>query len=112
MTMRTPMLDGILSPLRDDARSSEASDSPVTYSMTRYIPSSLSPMSIVDTTLGCRMRAASRASSRNMARNSGSSARCRCMHLIATMREKPPWPARRPKYTVAMPPEAISPCNV
>ena len=38
--------------------------------------------SSVGTTLGCRMRAASRASSRNIDTNSGSSANCGCSRLI------------------------------
>ena len=61
------------------------------------------------TTFGWRMRAASRASSRNIATNSGSLANCGWSRLIATVREKPTGPSRRPRCTVAMPPAAISP---
>ncbi len=47
--------------------------SPSMYSITRKKPSpSVSLMSSVGTTLGCRIRAASRASSRNMEMNSSS----------------------------------------
>ena len=91
--------------------SSDASDSPVTYSMTRNIPSSLDPTSMVDTTLGCRMRAARRASSRNIARNSGSSARCAVHALDGHDAREAALARRRPKCTVAIPPDAISPCK-
>ena len=48
------------------ARMSRASDSPCTYSMTRKSSPSVATTSSVGTTLGWRMRAASRASSRNI----------------------------------------------
>src|SRR5579884_4320855 len=54
------------------------------------------------------MRAARRASSRNIWMNSGSRARCGCSRLIATNRWNPPTPDRRARYTVAIPPVASS----
>ena len=91
------------------ARSRRASDSPCTYSMTRKSSPSVATTSSVGTTLGWRMRAASRASSRNIDTKSGSLANCGWSRLIATVRAKPAGPMSRPRCTVAMPPEAISP---
>ena len=50
---------------------SAPSDSPSTYSMTRYSIESASPRSNTWATFGCSMTAAIRASSRNMLRNAG-----------------------------------------
>ena len=74
------------------ARSRRASDSPCTYSMTRNSSPSVATTSSVGTTLGCRIRAASRASSRNIETNSGSLASCGCRRLMATVRENPAGP--------------------
>ena len=100
---------GTGSPRLRAARSSAASESPRTYSITMKISPPSATTSSVATTLGWWMRAASCASSRNMSTNSGSRAICGCMRLTATTREKPTGPTRRPKYTVAIPPDAISP---
>ena len=56
-----------------------------------------------------RMRAARRASSTNTETNSGSFANWAWSRLIATVREKPTGPSRRPRCTVAIPPDAIVP---
>jgi hypothetical protein len=50
----------------------------------------------IGTTLGCRMRAASLASSMNIEAKSGSAAQWGCMRLIATVRENPTSPTSRP----------------
>ena len=52
------------------------------------------------TTFGCWMRAARRASSRNIDANSGSLASCGWSRLIATVRAKPTGPSSRPRWTV------------
>ena len=70
---------------------------------------SVATTSSVCTAFGCWMRAASRASSRNMDMKSGSFANCGCRHLMATVRENPTGPRSRPKWTVAMPPAAMTP---
>ncbi len=106
--MATTAMGGGCAARRAAAAGSCESDSPCTYSMTRKSSPSLATTSSVGTTLGCRMRAARRASSRNMATNSGSSANCGCRRLMATVREKPTGPSSRPKWTVAIPPDAIS----
>ena len=80
-----------------------------TYSMTSSSSPSADTTSSVDTTFGWWMRAAMRASSINVARNSRSSARCGCSRLMATVREKPAPPSSRPKCTLAIPPDAILP---
>ena len=67
------------------ARRSRASDSPGTYSITTNSSPSVATTSSVETTFGWRIRAASRASSRNMATNSGSFARGGCSRLMATV---------------------------
>ena len=90
------------------ALSSRESDSPCTYSITRKSSPSVATTSSVGTTFGCRMRAASLASSRNIETNSGSFACCGWRRLMATVRAKPACPRCRPRYTVAIPPEAIS----
>ena len=79
--------------------SSRASDSPCTYSMTRKSSPSCATTSSVATTFGWWMRAASRASSRNIATNSGSFANCGWSRLIATVREKPHGPEQPPEVT-------------
>ena len=84
------------------------SDSPWTYSMTSTNSSGELSTSIIDTTFGCWMRAARRASSRNMLAKSLSRARCGWARLMATVRANPEGPARRAKCTVAIPPDAIS----
>ena len=76
------------------------------YSITRKSGSSWTSM--VATTFGCRTRAASRASSRNIATKSGSVAMWGCMLLMATSRSNPPAPSARPRYTVAIPPDAMA----
>ena len=91
-----------------DAFRKKLRDSPCTYSITKTSSSPLSTTSSVGTTLGWRMRAARRASSMNIALNSGSLSKWGCRHLTATTRENPTGPARRAKCTVAMPPDAIS----
>src|SRR5271154_6691256 len=58
------------------------------------------------------MRVARRASSKNIARKSGSFANCGCIRLIATSFAKPAAPSIRPMWTVAIPPEASSPWTV
>ena len=90
-------------------RQSAASESPRTNSITMKSSPCSATTSSVGTTFGCCTRAASQASSRNIVTNSGSFAYCGCSFLIATVREKPTGPESRPKCTVAMPPEAISP---
>ncbi len=57
------------------SRRSRASDSPATYSITTKSSPSVATTSSVETTFGWRMRAASLASSRNIATNSGSFAK-------------------------------------
>src|SRR5262249_449130 len=59
-------------------------------------------------TFGCRIRAASRASSRNMVTKSGSFASIGNRHFTATVRANPAGPSTRPKCTDAIPPDAIS----
>jgi hypothetical protein len=76
--------------------------------MTRNSSSSSATTSSVETTFGCRTRAASRASSRNIVTNSGSFANCGWSRLIATVRENPAGPSNLPRCTVAIPPAAIS----
>ena len=82
---------------------------PGTYSITTKSSPPVATTSSVDTTLGCLMPAASRASSRNIATNSGlRSARWGSSRLMATVREKPAAPTSRPRWTTAIPPDAIS----
>ncbi|KYF91746.1 hypothetical protein BE20_01940 [Sorangium cellulosum] len=40
--------------------------------------------------------------------NSGSAAMCGCIIFRATRRSNPPAPIARPRYTVAMPPDAMA----
>jgi hypothetical protein len=63
---------GMRSPFFRALRTSLASDSPATYSMTRKTSPSVVATSSVLITLGCWMREARRASSRNISTNSGS----------------------------------------
>ena len=84
-------------------------ESPSTYSMTRKTSSSTRRTSSGWTTFGWRMRAARRASARNMSTNSSIFPNCGCSRLMATIFEKPPEPTWRPKCTVAIPPAASSP---
>ena len=74
------------------AQQRRESDSPCTYSMTRSTVPLSATTSSVGTTLGWRMRAARRASSRNIETNSGSLANCGCSRLMATARAKPRGP--------------------
>jgi hypothetical protein len=90
--MALAMRTSNFSPRARTARPSFASVSPGTYSMTSMSCSASRTMSSVGTTLGCLMRAASRASSRN----------------IATVRAKPPVLTSLPMWTDAIPPDAIS----
>ena len=78
-----------LAPARSRRGSAATSDSPCTYSMTRKSSPAVATTSSVGTTFGWRMRAARRASSRNIETNSGSSANCGCSRLMATVRAKP-----------------------
>ncbi len=84
------------------------SDSPCTYSMTRNSSPPSATTSSIGTTLGWMMRDERRASSTNIATKSACLANCGCRRLIATVREKPTGPRKRPRYTVAMPPDASS----
>src|SRR5579884_591309 len=76
--------------------------------MTTKSSPSAAMTSSVETTFWCRTRAARRASSMNIATNSGSFAYCGCSRLMATVRANPAGPTRVPRCTVAMPPDAIS----
>ena len=89
------------------ARIKRASDSPCTYSMMTKSSPCVAATSIVCTMFGCRMRAASRASSRSIETNSGSCARCGCRRLMPTTRVNPAAPIVLPRCTVAMPPAAM-----
>ena len=81
--------------------------SPWTYSSTKKSSFFWATTSSVGTTFGCRMREASRASSTNMDTKPRSETYCGSIRLIATVREKPIGPSRRPRCTVAIPPDAI-----
>ena len=88
---------------------SRESDSPCTYSMTRKS----SPLGRDDVERRHDVRVpdarGERAPRRGTSRRTrGRCANCGCSRLIATVREKPTAPSRRPKCTVAIPPEAIS----
>ena len=91
-------------------RSRHAKLSPWMYSMTKKI-SSLSSSTTTSSgtvTLGCWIRVAKRASSRNIETNSASREQWGCRCLMATVRENPAAPTSRPIWTVAIPPDAIS----
>ena len=98
----------ITSPFARKVRWIPETDSPWTYSMTRKSSAPSTTTSSVDTMLGCRIRDASRASSRNIETNSGSLESCGCRRLIATVRANVPEPLSVPRWTVAIPPAAIS----
>src|SRR5271155_1537820 len=68
----------------------------------------VSMTSRVDTTFGCRIREASRASSMSIIAKERSLRRCACGRLTATVRANPEAPSRRAKKTAAIPPEASS----
>ena len=95
-TIATAMRGSIGSPARAAYFTSFESDSPGMYSMTRKSSPSRATTSSVETTFGWWMRAATRASSMNIATNSGSFANCAWRRLIATVRENPACPSSRP----------------
>jgi hypothetical protein len=78
------------------ALTSEASDWPCTYSITRKSSPASEITSSVCTTFGWTSRDAIRASSMNIAQSSGCFANCGCRRLMATVREKPAGPFSRP----------------
>ena len=83
------------------------SGAPCTYSCTRMTSSPVVTTSSTGTTLRWWTCEAMRASSRNIATNSASSANSGSRRLAATMRLKPSSPIRRAMWIVAMPPRAI-----
>ena len=89
------------------ARSSLSRGSPCTYSCTSSTSAPVWTTSSTGTTLGWWTLEAMRASSRNIARKSGSSANWGCSRFTATIRLKPSAPSRRARWMVAMPPRAM-----
>ncbi len=106
--MAATMRGGMRSLRRMAARMSADSAAPWTYSITTKSSPPLATTSSVVTTLRWWMRAASRPSSRSMAQISGSLAYWGWRRLMATVRANPASPSILPRWTVAIPPDAIS----
>ena len=92
-------------------RNSQCSGAPWTYSWTRTTSSPDVTTSSTGTTLRWWTFDAMRASSRNIATKSLSSANSGCSRLAATIRLNPSSPISRAMWIVAMPPRAIWRCN-
>ena len=105
---RQAISGGIGAPSSSVRRMTSRSGSPCRYSIAIQYVSSCLPSSKTDATFGCEIRAAIRASSRNIWMKLSSSTRCGWMRLMATHFWNPPGPSMRARWTLAIPPMPIS----